>query len=54
MKAALTELRKLAPDAIAGAIAVGKDSWAALQLGPAMPVAWIDDLGSNDSLGFPL
>lgn len=54
MKAALTELHKLAPDAIAGAIAVGKDSWAILQLGPAMPVAWIDDLGPNDSLGFPL
>lgn len=54
MKAALAELHKLAPDAIAGAIAVGKDSWAALQLGPAMPVAWIDDFGPNDSLGFPL
>jgi hypothetical protein len=41
-------------DAIAGAIAVDKNSWSALQIGPAMPVAWIDDLGANESIGFPL
>lgn len=53
-KAALTELRKLAPDAIAGAIVVSKDAWSALQIGPAMPVAWIDDFGPNDAIGFAL
>ena len=51
-KHALQELKGLVPDAIAGAIAVDKNSWSALQIGPAMPVAWIDDLGANESIGF--
>jgi beta-aspartyl-peptidase (threonine type) len=53
-KRALSELKALTPDGIAGAILVGRDSWAALQLGPAMPVAWIDDFGANDAIGFEL
>lgn len=53
-KDALKELRKLSPDAIAGAIMVGKKAWAALQLGPSMPVAWIDDFGPKDAMGFEL
>ena len=53
-KDALKELKKLTPDGIAGAIMVSKDSWAALQLGPAMPVAWVDNLGLQDAFGFPL
>jgi beta-aspartyl-peptidase (threonine type) len=53
-KDALKLLKELAPDAMAGAIMVDKKSWAALQLGPHMPVAWIDDLGASDSIGFPL
>ena len=54
IKAGLVDLKKLVPDALAGAIAVGKNSWCALQLGPAMPVAWIDDAGPGDALGFEL
>ncbi len=53
-KDVLVELRTLAPDAVAGAIMVGKSSWAAIQLGPAMPVAWIDGTGPGDAIGFPL
>jgi beta-aspartyl-peptidase (threonine type) len=53
-KRALTELQTLAPDGIAGVIVVGRDSWAALQIGPAMPVAWVDDFGPNDAIGFAL
>lgn len=53
-KDALKDLKKLAPESIAGAIMVSKDSWAALQLGPHMPVAWIDDFGPGDAIGFPL
>lgn len=53
-KHALEELQKLVPNAIAGAIAVDKNSWSALQIGPAMPVAWIDDFGPNEAIGFPL
>lgn len=33
---------------------VSKDSWAALQIGPVMPVAWVDNLGLQDAAGFPL
>ena len=51
-KHALLELRETVPAAFAGAIVVDKNSWAALQLGPAMPVAWIDDFGPNDAAGF--
>ena len=53
-KDALNELRELSPNAIAGAIIVGKKAWAALQLGPNMPVAWIDDFGPKEALGFEL
>ena len=53
-KHALQELKELVPGAIAGAIAVDKNSWSALQIGPAMPCAWIDDMGPNESIGFPL
>ena len=53
-KHALQELQALVPNAIAGAIAVDKNSWSALQIGPAMPVAWIDDMGPNEAIGFPL
>ena len=53
-KDALKELRELAPNAVAGAIMVGKNSWAALQIGPTMPVAWIDAAGPNASIGFPV
>ena len=53
-KDALKELKKLAPNDVAGAIMVSKDSWAALQIGPVMPVAWVDNLGLQDAVGFPL
>ena len=39
---------------MAGAIMVSKDSWAALQIGPTMPVAWVDNFGPNDAIGFEL
>jgi beta-aspartyl-peptidase (threonine type) len=54
VKQALTELRELTPGCHAGVIVVGKDSWSALHIGPAMPVAWVDIDGLNDSLGFEL
>jgi len=53
-KEALKELKRLAPESIAGAIMVDKKSWAALQLGQHMPVAWIDDFGPGDAIGFEL
>jgi beta-aspartyl-peptidase (threonine type) len=53
-KDALLELEAITPKAAAGAILVGKKAWAALQLGPAMPVAWIDDFGPKEALGFEL
>lgn len=53
-KDALKELRQLAPKAVAGAIMVGKRSWGALNIGPAMPVAWVDASGPGESIGFPL
>jgi L-asparaginase / beta-aspartyl-peptidase len=53
-KDALKELQKLSPKAVAGAIMVGKKAWSALQIGPAMPVAWIDDFGPKEQIGFEL
>lgn len=53
-KDALKDLKKLAPNEVAGAIMVSKDSWAALQIGPVMPVAWVDNLGLQDAIGFPI
>jgi beta-aspartyl-peptidase (threonine type) len=54
VKQALADLRELTPGCHAGVIVVGKDSWSALHVGPAMPVAWVDIDGLNDSLGFEL
>jgi L-asparaginase / beta-aspartyl-peptidase len=51
-KDALGALRKLVPGTHAGVIVVDAKSWVALQLGPAMPVAWVDNFGPNDALGF--
>lgn len=53
-KDALKELQKLSPNAIAGAIMVGKRAWSALQIGPAMPVAWVDESGPKEAIGFEL
>ncbi|MBL0214176.1 MAG: isoaspartyl peptidase/L-asparaginase [Myxococcales bacterium] len=53
IKESLKELKKMAPEGFAGAIAVDKDSWLAMQIGPAMPVAWFDAMGPNDAIGFP-
>jgi beta-aspartyl-peptidase (threonine type) len=53
-KDALKDLKKITPDGMAGAIMVSKDSWAALQIGPTMPVAWVDSFGPNDAIGFEL
>ena len=50
----LVELRKLSPRSVAGVILVDGSSWAALQLGKAMPVAWVDDAGPSDAIGFEL
>lgn len=47
-KDALVALRKLAPDTVAGVIVVDAKSWCALHLGPAMPIAWVDNFGLND------
>jgi len=54
IKASLVELKKQAPGSLGGAIVVNKDSWAALQIGPTMPVAWIDETGPGDAMGFEL
>lgn len=54
IKSSLKDLGELVPGTLAGAIAINKTSWAALQLGPMMPVAWIDDFGAKEELGFEL
>lgn len=54
VKQALHELRELTPNCHAGVIVVSKDSWSALHVGPAMPCAWVDINGLQDSLGFEL
>ena len=54
IKTSLVDLAKLVPSTHAGAIAINKTSWSALQLGPTMPVAWIDDFGANEEMGFEL
>lgn len=53
-KDALKELQKIVPNQQAGAIIVGKNAWAALQIGPNMPVAWIDSFGPKEAMGFEL
>lgn len=53
VKEALSDLRDLAKTEIAGAIVLAEGAWVALQFGPAMPVAWFDNMGPNDALGFP-
>ena len=50
----LEDLRDLSKTEIAGAIVIADNAWIALQTGPAMPVAWFDNMGPNDSIGFPL
>lgn len=54
VKEALSDLRDLSKAEIAGAIVLADGAWIALQAGPAMPVAWFDNMGPNDALGFPL
>lgn len=49
-KDALVAMRKLAKDTVAGVILVDAKSWCALHLGPAMPVAWVDNFGPGDRL----
>ncbi|MGE0396998.1 MAG: isoaspartyl peptidase/L-asparaginase [Kofleriaceae bacterium] len=54
VKEALSDLRDIAKTEIAGAIVLAEGAWVALQAGPAMPVAWFDNMGPNDALGFPI
>lgn len=54
VKAALSDLRDLSKTEMAGAIVLADGAWIALQIGPAMPVAWFDNMGPNDAIGFPL
>ena len=54
IKESLKELREIAPEGFAGAIAIDKNSWSALQIAPTMPIAWIDDFGPKDAIGFEL
>jgi len=51
--AALTELRELTGGS-AGVIALDSAAHVFAQLSPTMPVAWIDDTGAGDSMGFPV
>jgi beta-aspartyl-peptidase (threonine type) len=54
VKEALSDLRELSKTEIAGAIVLAEGAWVALQIGPAMPVAWFDNMGPNDAIGFPV
>jgi len=54
VKEALSDLRDLSKTEIAGAIVLAEGAWVALQIGPAMPVAWFDNMGPNDAIGFPV
>jgi beta-aspartyl-peptidase (threonine type) len=54
VKEALSDLRELSKTEIAGAIVIADGAWVALQIGPAMPVAWFDNMGPNDAIGFPI
>lgn len=54
VKEALSDLRDISKTEVAGAIVIEKGAWVALQAGPAMPVAWFDNMGPNDSIGFPI
>lgn len=54
VKEALSDLRDLSKTEIAGAIVLAEGAWVALQVGPAMPVAWFDNMGPNDAIGFPI
>jgi beta-aspartyl-peptidase (threonine type) len=47
-KDALVSLRKLASETVAGVIVIDAKSWCALHLGPAMPIAWVDNFGLGD------
>ena len=52
-KTALQALKKVT-GGDAGVIIVDGNSWCALQTSSTMPVAWIDDFGPNDAIGFEL
>lgn len=52
-KTALQQLQKVT-GGNAGVIVVDGNSWCALQTSSTMPVAWIDDFGPNDAIGFEL
>ncbi len=54
VKEALSDLKELSKTEIAGAIVVAEGAWIALQIGPAMPCAWFDNMGPNDAIGFPI
>ena len=54
IKESLLDLKKTAPEDVAGAIAITKDAWLAMQIGPAMPCAWIDGQGPGDAIGYEL
>lgn len=54
VKAALSDLRDLSKTEVAGAIVLAEGAWIAMQIGPAMPVAWFDNMGPNDAIGFPI
>lgn len=54
VKEALSDLRDISKGEVAGAIVLAEGAWVALQSGPAMPVAWFDNMGPNDSIGFPI
>jgi L-asparaginase / beta-aspartyl-peptidase len=54
VKEALSDLRDISKTEVAGAIVLAEGAWVALQSGPAMPVAWFDNMGPNDAIGFPI
>jgi beta-aspartyl-peptidase (threonine type) len=47
---ALKAMRKHNKETVAGVIVVDAKSWCAVHLGPAMPVAWVDNFGPGDRL----
>jgi beta-aspartyl-peptidase (threonine type) len=53
-KDALEELGDLVKGTVAGVIVVDGKSWVAIQRGPAMPCAWVDNAGPGDALGFEI
>jgi beta-aspartyl-peptidase (threonine type) len=49
----LRELRAITGGS-AGVIAIDAGAWVGVQLSPTMPIAWIGDAGSGDSMGEPV